>query len=426
MPDAAEKTNRGRKDVTGSEPPSRIMSSGSRLMSLDALRGFDMFWIVGGGSLVDALDNVFHHATTGFLATQCRHVQWEGFHFWDLIFPLFIFIAGVSMTFSVDKAIARDGKLRAMIRLVRRCFLLILLGIFYYGGLSNQWPGIRLTGVLQLIGSSCLIAGCLYILFHHSPRILVFFFAVLLFGYWALLTFVPFPDVRLNRDSLAKVAAQIGSDDPAAVSKSISHRVRGVYEEGYNLANYLDYRYLPGKKLYGDGNYEAQGILQSIAAASSCLLGIFAGLWLRRKKTSEARRVMGLSVAGGVCVLLGFVWGFQVPVVKKLWSPSYVLVAGGCSAILLGLFYSIVDIRKKQHWCQPFVWIGTNAITIYLAYNIINFSAVATRLAGGDLQKFLDTHVGKGVGGLLIAVVEVMLMFLFVRFLYRRKIFIRL
>ena len=395
-------------------------------MSLDALRGFDMFWIVGAGALVSALDKIFNNGVTNFLAEQCKHVQWEGFHFEDLIFPLFVFIAGVSMTFSMTKAVAQYGKIGAILRLGSRCLLLILAGIFYYGGLSNEWPNIRLTGVLQLIGLSCFLGGVLYIIFTGNPRVLVSVLVTLLVGYWALLTFVPFPDLRLNKESIARISAQIGSTNSLAICKSVSTRVKGVYEEGYNLPNYIDYRYLPGKKIYGDGSYEAQGILQTIMATSTCLLGILAGLWLRREKNSDAARITGLCAAGAVCVLLGYAWGVQFPVVKKLWNSSFILVTGGCSAMLLGLFYYIVDVRKKQRWCQPFVWIGMNPITIYLAYNIISFPALSARFVGGDLQRFLNVSVTAGVGDMLIAIVEVVLMFLLVRFLYVRKIFLRL
>jgi predicted acyltransferase len=131
-------------------------------------------------------------------------------------------------------------------------------------------------------------------------------------------------------------------------------------------------------------------------------------------------------LAGGVSVALGFAWGLQFPVVKKLWSPSFVLVAGGYSALLLGVFYSVVEIWKKQRWCQPFVWIGMNPITVYLAHNIVSFQALAARFAGGNVQQCLDAHVAKGAGSVLIAVVELGLTFLLVRFLYVRKIFIRL
>jgi len=408
------------------EPSSDVTATErGRLMSLDALRGFDMFWIVGAASLVYALKNMSDNPVTRFLNTQLNHVQWEGFHCYDLIFPLFVFIAGVSMVFSMDKAMAQHGRSGAMIRLARRCAVLVLLGLFYYGGLSNPWPGIRLTGVLQTFGVACFLGGSLYILFPRNPRALAGACLALMLGYWALMALVSFPDMRLNKDSLAKLATQAGSNDPATLSRSVNGRVHGVFEEGYNLANFLDYRFLPGKKQYGDGNYEAQGFLQMVAATSSCLLGILAGLWLRRENTADARKVVGLLGAGAVSVALGFGWGHLFPVVKKLWSPSFVLVAGGYSAMLLGLFYFVVEMRKWQRWCQPFVWIGMNPITIYLAYNIVSFQTVAVRFAGGDVQRCLDTHVAKGAGGLLVAMVELALMFLFVRFLYVRRMFLR-
>lgn len=395
-------------------------------MSLDALRGFDMFWIVGAGSLVHALHNMGDNPVVHFLNTQLSHVQWAGFHFYDLIFPMFVFITGVSMMFSMDKALAKHGWHGAIMRLGRRCALLVLLGIFYYGGLSNPWPGIRLTGVLQTFGVACFLGGSIYILWPRNPRAMVAAFLSFMIGYWALMTFVPFPDLHLNKESVAKLAAQVGSKDPAVLAQSVTGRVHGVYEEGYNLANYTDFRYLPGKKQYGDGYWEAQGLLQMVMATSSCLLGILAGLWLRRQDTSDARKVLGLLGAGAVSVAIGFLLGLHFPVVKKLWSPSFVLVAGGYSAMLLAFFYYVVEMRKSQRWCEPFVWIGMNPITIYLAHNIINFSTLSARFTGGDVQRCLDLHVAKGAGGLLVALVEVALTFLLVRFLYVRKIFIRL
>jgi len=394
-------------------------------MSLDALRGFDMFWIVGAGALVQALKNMSDNPVTRFLHTQLEHVQWAGFHCYDLIFPLFVFIAGVSITFSMDKAMAQHGRYGALIRLARRCVVLLLLGLFYYGGLSNKWPGIRLTGVLQTFGVACFLGGSLYIVFPRNPRVLVGACLALMCTYWALMAFVPFPDMHLNKDSLAKLSAQVGSNDPAVLARSVNARVRNVYEEGYNLANYLDYRFLPGKKQYGDGNWEAQGLLQMIAATSSCLLGILAGLWLRRENVADPRKVLGLFGAGVASVALGFGWGFFFPVVKKLWSPSFALVAGGYSAMLLGAFYYVVEMRQWRRWCQPFVWIGMNSITIYLVCNIITFQTVAARFAGGDVQRCLNVHVAKGVGGLVVAMVGLALVFLLARFLHVRKIFLR-
>jgi len=110
----------------------------------------------------------------------------------------------------------------------------------------------------------------------------------------------------------------------------------------------------------------------------------------------------------------------------RLWTSSFVLVAGGYSAMLLAVFYQVVDVWQRRDWCQPFVWIGMNSITIYVASNLLQFRTVATRLVGGDVKKALDTHITDGAGNLLIALVGFALIFWFVNFLYRRKIFLRL
>ena len=129
---------------------------------------------------------------------------------------------------------------------------------------------------------------------------------------------------------------------------------------------------------------------------------------------------------GAAAVALGFLWGLQFPVIKKLWTSSYVLVAGGYSALLLGLFHQIIEVQKIQFWIQPFLWVGSNAITIYLVNNLMGFGTVAQRFAGGDVKKWMDTSIAPGAGDLLLAVVAVGLGLALCRFLYRRKIFIRL
>jgi len=402
---------------------SRETPAGGRLVSLDALRGFDMFWIVGAGALVSALGKVHDNGVTRFLVAQLSHVQWVGFHFEDLIFPLFVFISGVSLVFSMDGVVARQGRLKGAVRLLRRCVALFLLGIFYYGGLTNPWPEIRLLGVLQYFGLACFFGGLTYLALRRA-RPIAAACAALLLAHWALMAWVPFPDVRLDEKSLAKTVAQVGSTAPEKVLRSAAGRVRGPYEEGYTLSNYIDYRFLPGKKV--NGAYENQPLLGVFGVVGACLLGVLAGLWLRRVDVTDARKVAGLLATGAAVVALGLLVSLKVPVVKKLWSPSFVLVAAGASAVLLGAFYWVVEIGKRRRWCQPFVWIGMNSIAVYLAHNIVNFAALAERLAGGDLQRCLDAHVAKGFGGVWLAVVELGLTFLFARFLYVRKIFIRL
>ena len=201
--------------------------------------------------------------------------------------------------------------------------------------------------------------------------------------------------------------------------------LRGVFVKGVNLSNYLDQKYLPGVKY--DGTWDPEGILSTLPAIATCLLGAFAGLLLKSPNVPDRRKVLYLFAFGIASVALGWLWGMQFPVVKKIWTSPYVLVAGGYSAILLGAFYMVIDVWRFQGWCRPFVWIGMNSITIYVIDNIIGgFSKPAERLAGGDVKIFFDTYAATGVGDLVVSLVGLLLVFWFVRFLYRHKIFIRL
>src|SRR3954467_11112147 len=169
-------------------------TSSQRLMSVDALRGFDMFWIIGADSLVAALNRMTQTAPTKFLANQLDHAEWQGFHFYDLIFPLFVFLAGVSIVFSLTRTVEQAGRSEAVKRVIRRGVLLFLIGIFYYGGFTNPWPDMRLMGVLNRIALAYLFAGLLFCFF--KPRALLAICAGLLIGYWGLMTFVPIRDIQ--------------------------------------------------------------------------------------------------------------------------------------------------------------------------------------------------------------------------------------
>ena len=395
---------------------------GQRLMSLDALRGFDMFWIIGADSLVYALNKMSRSKPTEFLAAQLDHADWQGFHFYDLIFPLFVFIAGVSLVFSLGRTIDQAGRAAAVKRIVRRSILLFLLGIFYSGGLSNRWPDIRLMGVLNRIALAYLFAGIFFCFVR--KRGLIAICAGLLVGYWALMTFVPFPDVRPTPGA-GTISKEDGFRRVSQLNLDSTNRIRGVFLKGVNLANYLDQKYLPGSKY--DGTWDPEGLLSTLPAIASCLLGVLAGLFLKQSPAPPGRKVIYLLAFGAGGVTLGWLWGLQFPVVKKIWTSSYVLVAGGWSAVLLGGFYLVVDVWKFQKWCRPFVWMGMNSITVYMTANILgSFTRPARRLVGGDISAFLEAHVAKGFGELVMSLVGLLLAFWFVRFLYRRKIFLRL
>ena len=396
--------------------------SGQRLVSVDALRGFDMFWIIGAEALVQALDRMSPTPFTRLLADQMEHADWIGFRFYDLIFPLFLFIVGVSIVLSMDRMLAASGRKGALVRIAKRSLLLFILGILYYGGLARAWPDVQFAGVLPRIALCYFFAATLYVLL---PRKGIVATAVLcLVVYWALLMFVPFPDVQLAHSNIGRKGTQADARTPAVLLAGVSGTVSGTFEEGRNLTHYVDFRWLPGRKrnLY----YTNEGLLSTIPAVATTLLGIMAGWLLTSARWSGRQKVAWLLAAGVAGVLLGLLWGLQFPVIKRLWTSSYVLVAGGYSAVLLGMFYLVVDVWQVRAWCQPFVWIGTNAITIYLADNILGgFNGIAGRLAGGNVQAFVDAHIAKGGGNLLIAVVGLLLAFGLVRFLYQRKIFLR-
>ena len=362
-------------------------SASQRLLSLDALRGFDMFWIVGAEELVRGLQKISTGGLLGIVADQLRHKAWEGFHFEDLIFPMFVFIAGVSSVFSVDRMVEKGGRGAAVVRILKRAVLLYLLGLLYYGGLSTPLEKIRLLGVLQRIALCSGAAGLLYC--YLRPKALVATCVGILVGYWALMTFVPVP----------------------------GHGA-GHYAEGANLANWVDKEFLPLRK--HDGDHDPEGLLSTLPAIGSALLGVLAGCLLKRTDSDDRRKVLGLVVAGLGCLAAGWLWHLQFPVIKKIWSSSFVLVAGGWSFLLLALFYQVVDVWKLRAWAMPFVWIGVNPITIYFGGKFIDFEGAAKLFVGGPVQAALGHY-----GELVLALTSLGFGFLFLRFLYQRKIFLR-
>ncbi len=360
-----------------------------RLMSLDALRGFDMFWIVGADALVEALRKLSESRVVQGLARQLEHAGWAGFHFEDLIFPMFVFIVGVSLVFSLTRTIEREGRAGAVWRILRRAVLMYLLGIFYYGGFSTPFHEIRLLGVLQRIALAYLFAGLIFCFFERRGWII--WCVSLLVGYWLVMTFVPVPG-----------------------------GTAGNFAEGQNLANWVDQQYLPLRKW--DGDHDPEGLLSTLPAIANCLLGVFAGVLLRDTKRSDWTKVCYLAAAGLALVALGWLWNFQFPVIKKIWTSSFVLVACGYSCLLLAAFHLVIEIWGWRGWAQPFVWIGMNPITIYMIHNLVDVGQIAQRFVGGDLNKL---YLGR-YGDLAVALAGMAITFGICRFMYQRKIFLRL
>ncbi len=403
--------------------PAAPAPASQRLVSLDALRGFDMFWILGADALFTTLAKVCDIAPLRLIAGQLEHKDWAGFAFYDLIFPLFVFMSGASLAFALPKIIEKEGRAAAVKRVLFRGALLFAIGLFYAGGVQTKWPDIRVLGVLQRIALAYTGAGLLFCFFR--PRALVAIGAAILVGYWALLTFVPIRDVQMER---AAVPAKLGIAKPTLeqaqqLYASTTARVTGAYDPGRNLTNHLDFEYLGGRKY--DLYWDPEGLLSTGPAVVSCLLGVFAALAIRRRDWDDRQKLTWLAAGGAAAVALGFLWGLQFPVVKKIWTSSFVLVAGGYSALLLAAFYYLIDVRGWKRWCVPFVWIGMNPITLYLISGIVGYRKLSARLVGGDVAGWLDTTLGAGWGNLGVAVVGLALMLALARFLHARQIFLR-
>jgi len=384
-----------------------------------------MMWILGGDSLAYALNKTGSIGITRLIGEQLEHVEWAGFHFYDLIFPLFVFIVGVSIVFSLSRTIEQHGRNEALKRIFKRSLLLFGVALLYSGGFTTLWPDIRLLGVLNRIALCYFFASLLYC--YVPRRGLVAICAALLVGYWALMTFVPFPDLRrvdANGELLSPAMNITNATNTAQLNWQTTNTIKGVFEPGLNFANYIDQKYLPGKKW--EKTWDPEGMLSTLPAIATCLLGVFAGLFLKDSRADDRKKVLWLVGTGAVGVVIGFAWSNQFPVVKKIWSSSFVLVAGGYSAILLGVFYLVVDVWKFQTWCQPFIWIGMNPITLYLTENVVGFRKVANRFLGGDVKQFFDTTVTSGFGDLVLSFGEIGLAILLAWWLYRRKIFLRL
>jgi predicted acyltransferase len=357
-----------------------------RLVSIDALRGFDMFWIIGGDRLAQLVLTRVDWKHSVALSKQLEHVEWEGFRFYDLIFPLFLFLVGCVIPYSLAKF--RDRPAAAYGRIVRRTLLLLVLGFVCNGVLQFQFEEMRWAGVLQRIGLCYGIAALISL--HTTPRGQALLVAVVLAAYWAILTFIPAP------------GGTAGDLSP----------------EG-NLAGYIDRNWLPGdikEEYYGHGDNE--GWLSTLPAIATTLLGVLAGEWLR-SSVGPWKKTAGLIVAGAACLAGGYSWGETFPIIKILWTSSFVLVAGGWSLLLLALFYLVIDVLGWRWWAFFFVVIGLNAITIFVAPRFIDFNKMATFFLGGVISR-------TDVWGPVIAVAGALACkWIFLWVLYRQKLFLR-
>lgn len=367
-----------------------IAKKSNRLFSIDALRGFDMLLISGGGAFIVLLNGKTGWHWVDVLAQQLKHPAWNGFTFYDFIFPLFLFIAGVSIPFSLNKGLATGlSKKELYQKAFRRMIVLIILGI-----IDKNTPitffepsNIRLGTVLSRIGVAGFAAAVLYLNFSLVKRL--WWVAGILIFYYAALFLIPVPGY--------------GAGD--------------LSFEG-NLVGWIDRHFLPGRLV--QKTYDENGLLTQLPALCLTVLGSIAGDILQSDK-KERKKVQLLILAGVAGIALGLVWGLHFPINKHLWSSSFILLTAGMAFLSLALFYQVIDVWKFRKWAFFFHVIGMNSLTIYLVYRFVPFAQISKRIFSGlyaplpeDFQPALDAF-----GGLI-------LVWLVMYFLYRKKIFIKI
>ena len=357
-----------------------------RLVSLDALRGFDMFWITGGTAILMGLGKIIHHPWFDKFLEQFDHMPWRGLHFYDLIWPLFMFIMGAAIPLAIAKRRAKgETDRRLLLHALWRAIVMFCLGTVTQGNLLLfDWYKFRpCYSVLHGLAVGYLIATLVAV--KVKPKWHVATIAAFLLAYWAVVMLVPVPGVGA-----------------------------GVLTPQGNLPTYVD-KLILGHLHYGENTW----FLSYPGFGASVLLGVLAGQLLMsgRSQRSKMFRLLGM---GGLSLLAGLLWSLWFPVIKLMWTSSYVLISGGFSFLVLALFYWIVDVLGYRKWAFGFIVIGMNSIAVYVATEIFDFSRVGNIFVGGLLPR-----VGRW-DSLVEAAAAFAIVWLILFWMYRKKEFIRI
>lgn len=359
-----------------------------RLSSLDTLRGFDMFWIIGGDALIKVLSKVTGWSWTEPIAAQMQHASWAGFHFEDLIFPLFMFISGVAIPFALTSRLEK-GTAKSVLhkKVFQRMILLVLFGLLYNGALKNGFSDIRYASVLSQIGIAYFFAALIVINTTTIKSRLFWLFGIL-GGITILQQLVP--------------VAGFGA---------------GAFTPEGSINAWIDQHFLPGRLIYG--TYDPEGVLCIISAVSVTLMGTFAGVLLRDKRIHPNKKTVILIISGASLVLIALALSPVYPIIKKIWTVPFNLLTAGISSLLLAAFYFVIDVKSRNNWILFFKVIGMNSITIYLGGRIIDFWHASEFLLG-SFAAILGSY-----GEVLIVVGVISIEWAFLYYLYKNKIFLR-
>ena len=358
-----------------------------RLLSLDALRGFDMFFIMGGGALLLSLSSFLPDNISAVIAEQMGHKEWHGFAFYDLIFPLFLFLAGVSFPFSLSKM--GKNKSRMLFKILRRALILLFLGVLYNGLLNFDFENLRYASVLGRIGLAWAVAALIYLF--GGKKVSIAVSVILLLGYWALLALVKAPDALPEVD---------------------------VYSMEGSIVGYIDRLFLPGALHLGI--HDPEGLLSTLPAVATAMAGIFTGEFVRDNKVKEYRKVGIMLCASMLLLVIGYLWGMVFPINKNLWTSSFALFAAGWSLLLFAMFYLVIDVVGLKRLSFFFRVIGMNSITIYLLQQFFDFHKPVQTVFGGFISLFPEQYYPS-----LYWCCYLLVCWLLLYFLYRKGVFLK-
>lgn len=321
-----------------------------RLRSLDAFRGLT----------VAAMLLVNNPGSWSYVYPPLAHAEWHGWTPTDLIFPFFLFIAGVALAFSLRARQAEGADRRTvLLRILRRGLVIILAGLLLNGFPYYRLDTLRWPGVLQRIGLVYLVAAPASLL--RSTRAVASMAAALLLGYWGLMTLVPVPGYG-----------------------------PGVLEPVGNLAQYLDARLLAGHTW--KAAWDPEGLLSTLPAIATCLLGALTGRWLR-DQAPDARVAGRLAVVGALATGVGLAWGLVFPINKNLWTSSYAVFTAGAALLVLAACYGIIEVAGRAGWARPWLPFGTNPLLVFLGSGIMARLLLLVRVGQGDAAEPLQRAI---------------------------------
>lgn len=362
-------------------PEQTIPAKPGRLSSLDILRGLDLFLLVFLQPVLLSVLAHFDAAWARAILYQLDHEVWEGFRFWDIIMPLFLFMVGTSMPFAFAKYAAPGGKRKAYRHVLKRFVILFLLGMVVQGNLlAFSWPAIRIyTNTLQAIAAGYLISAVLIL--------------------------------ELKR------RGQLWATALLLLAYSIPMSLWGDFSSEGNLANMIDAAILGGFR--GDASYT--WILSTLTFAVTVMLGVFAGQIIRNGRSNPAAVTKRLLVIGLALVAVALLWSLETPIIKRIWTGSMTLLSGGYCFLLMGVFYYIVDARgcsRGLNWLKIY---GMNAITAYILGEIVSFRSIVESLTWG-----LEAYMGAEWYATLVTFGNFLVLFFILRVMYHHKIFVKI